>query len=159
MSFSIRRTNQEDPAFRALVQKLDAELAIRDGDEHTFYNQFNGIGNLAHVVVAYLDDIPVACGAFKIISTTQVELKRMFVLEEERKKGHAKKVLCELERWALSLNYKRIILETGKVLFEAMSFYPKQGYCRIPNFSPYIGIENSVCFEKTLKNNPASAGF
>lgn len=147
----IQRTNQEDRTFQVLVQKLDAELAIRDGDEHAFYNQFNGIGNLAHVVVAYLDGIPVACGAFKIISSAQIELKRMFVLQEERQKGHAKKVLSELEKWAFALGYNQIILETGKVLFEAVSFYPKQGYTRIPNYPPYVGVENSVCFEKRLR--------
>ena len=28
--------------FQALVTKLDAELAIRDGEDHAFYHQFNG---------------------------------------------------------------------------------------------------------------------
>lgn len=138
--------------------ELDAELAIRDGDDHSFYSQFNGIENLEHVVVGYQKNNPVACGAFKIISSKKVELKRMFVVQEARNKGYGRKVLIDLEKWATAMGYEHVILETGKVLFEAMSFYPKLGYGRIPNFAPYNGIENSVCFEKKLKSNPAEAG-
>ena len=36
--------------FQALVKQLDAELAIRDGKDHAFYNQFNGIDALKNVV-------------------------------------------------------------------------------------------------------------
>jgi putative acetyltransferase len=31
-----------------------------------------------------------------------------------------------------------------------MQLYPKNGYQLIPNYGQYIGIENSVCFEKWL---------
>lgn len=151
MSFHLQRTNQENKDFRFLVHQLDAELAIRDGEDHAFYNQFNGIGSLDHVVVGYFNHNPVACGAFKIITSQAIELKRMFVLPAARKKGHAKRVLTELEVWAAEKGYIYVVLETGKVLFEAMAFYPNQGYSRIPNFAPYVGVKNSVCFEKTLK--------
>jgi len=42
------------------------------------------------------------------------------------------------------------ILETGKKQPEALSLYLKNGYRIIPNFGPYLGVENSVCFEKFL---------
>lgn len=45
------RTNQEDTRFQELVKHLDAELAIRDGKDHAFYHQFNGIALLDHVVL------------------------------------------------------------------------------------------------------------
>ena len=45
---------------------LDAELAIRDGDDHAFYHQFNGIDHLDHVVLCFENEKAVACGAFKI---------------------------------------------------------------------------------------------
>jgi putative acetyltransferase len=44
-----------------------------------------------------------------------------------------------------------VILETGKAQIEALAFYPKNGYTITPNFTPYIGVENSVCFIKELK--------
>ena len=57
--------------FQALVTIIDAELAIRDGDEHTFYHQFNGIEGLDHVIVAYNKGQPVGCGAFKVRNKQQ----------------------------------------------------------------------------------------
>jgi putative acetyltransferase len=41
--------------------------------------------------------------------------------------------------------------ETGKRQPEAIALYEKQGYQRISNYGQYIGVENSVCFEKVLK--------
>jgi len=130
--------------FQALVKLLDAELAIRDGKDHAFYHQFNGIDALKNVVVVLEGGLPVACGAFKKYSATQAEIKRMFTLSSARNKGLAKQVLSEL-------GYSAVILESGKAQIEALAFYPKNGYTITPNFSPYIGVENSVCFIKELK--------
>ena len=94
------RTDASNPGFRSLVLLLDADLRIRDGDEHSFYAAFNKIDNLGYVVVACLNDIPVCCGAFKPFETETVEIKRMFVAPEHRGKGIALTVLTELEKWA-----------------------------------------------------------
>jgi len=75
----IVRTDNENPDFLTLVAELDAELAIRDGDEHSFYAQFNKPQGWLGVVVAYLDDEPVGSGALKQFSGDEIEIKRMFV--------------------------------------------------------------------------------
>lgn len=144
------QTNQASKDFQQLVALLDAELAIRDGDDHAFYHQFNGIDALDHVIVAYINGQHVGCGAFKARNNQQIEIKRMFVLNEARKKGCATAILTALETWAAKEGFIEAILETGKAQIEALSFYPKQGYRVIPNFVPYVGIKNSVCFSKSL---------
>ena len=144
------QTNQGSKDFQQLVALLDAELAIRDGDDHAFYHQFNGIESLDHVIIAYDKGQPVGCGAFKARNNQQVEIKRMFVLTAARKKGYASAILTTLETWAAKEGYSEAILETGKAQIEALSFYPKQGYTVIANFAPYVGVENSVCFSKSL---------
>ena len=136
--------------FQALVTKIDAKLAIRDGDDHTFYHQFNGIDALNHVIVAYDKGHPLGCGAFKVRNKQQVDIKRMFVLTAERKKGYASAILTALETWAANEGFIEAILETGKAQIEALSFYPKQGYTAISSFAPYVGVENSVCFSRSL---------
>ena len=37
---TLRRTTATDPDFIALVRRLDAYLAVTDGDEHAFYDQY-----------------------------------------------------------------------------------------------------------------------
>jgi len=144
------QTNQTSKDFQQLVEQLDAELAIRDGEDHAFYHQYNGIDALNHVVVAYTNDKVVGCGALKVRNKQIVEIKRMYVIPAARKHGYATAILNALEAWAAKESFKHAILETGKAQIEALAFYPKNGYAVIPNFAPYVGVENSVCFKKAL---------
>lgn len=146
----IIRTNSENIDFINLVKQLDSYLKITDGDEHDYYNQFNNIDVLQHVVVAYFNDVAVGCGAFKKFDNSSVEIKRMYVSETYRKQGIANQILKELENWAKQIGYKKCILETGKRQTEAVHFYHKCDYKVIPNYGQYKGMKNSICFEKTV---------
>lgn len=102
------------------------------------------------MVVAYLNDTPVACGAIKEFDSKTMEIKRMFTAPEARGKGIATKIINELENWAKELTYERCILETGKRQVAAVEFYQKNHYQNIPNYGQYKDVENSLCFEKYL---------
>ena len=144
------RTDSQDPDFRKLVRQLDADLSIRDGEDHSFYDQFNKIESIKYVTVAYENKIPVGCGAIKEFDKETMEVKRMFVTLKDRGKGIATKVLSELENWARETGYKRCVLETGKKQLEAIELYRKKGYRVITNYGQYKNVENSVCFQKDL---------
>jgi GNAT superfamily N-acetyltransferase len=146
----IFRTDATNPHFISLVEKLDAYLKITDGEEHAFYNQFNGIEALDHIVVAYSEKIPVGCGAIKRFDTMRAEVKRMYTIEKYRGKGVASDILNNLESWAKELGYTYTILETGKRQIEAVNFYKKCNYKRIPNYGQYKTMDNSLCFEKQI---------
>jgi GNAT superfamily N-acetyltransferase len=150
MMITLKRTNSDDSDFISLVALLDKDLAIRDGEDHSFYNQFNKIDKIKHVVVFYEDDIAVGCGAFREKESDSVEIKRMYVHPDHRKKGIASQVLAELERWAAEIKYPYTVLETGKKQPEAIALYQKSGYSIIPNYPPYENMDNSVCMKKTL---------
>jgi putative acetyltransferase len=144
------RTNSEHKDFQNLVEALDIDLKIRDGEDNLFYAQFNKITAIKHVIMAYYDDLPVGCGAIKQYADDTMEVKRMYVLPEKSGYGIAASILGELEVWAKELNYARCVLETGQKQPEAISLYKKSGYQIIPNYGQYEGIVNSVCFEKML---------
>jgi putative acetyltransferase len=150
LSYMFTRTNSQNPDFQHLVALLDADLTIRNGDADAFYAQFNKINKIKHAIVAYSDEKPVGCGAFKKFDAQTVEIKRMFVQPDFRGQGIASTILKELETWAKAAKYKRCVLETGKANFEALALYPKMGYTIIPNYGQYEGVENSVCMEKYL---------
>lgn len=146
----LKRTTSMDTDFKALVLELDKDLKIRDGEEHSFYAQFNGIDTINHVVVGYINQLPVGCGAVKAYSENAMEVKRMFVPLHERGKGIASQVLAELEAWCLELGYKECVLETGIKQPEAIGLYERNGYRVIPNYGQYVAVENSICFSKIL---------
>ncbi|WP_299278152.1 GNAT family N-acetyltransferase [uncultured Psychroserpens sp.] len=146
----IIRTDSKNSDFSGLVKELDAYLKITDGDEHEFYNQFNGITVLEYVVVAYLNDEPVGCGAFKRFGDSSVEIKRMYTMPKTRGQGIATKILNHLENWAKELNYSSCVLETGIRQKEAVQFYKKNKYTIIPKYGQYVNMDNSLCFEKLI---------
>src|SRR5947209_18165883 len=104
---TIIRTNSENPDFIGLVKLLDADLAIRDGKDHSFYAQYNKIDTIKHVVVAYENNKPIACGAIKEFTPQAMEVKRMYTLREHRGRGIAQQLLTELEKSAKELSYAK----------------------------------------------------
>jgi putative acetyltransferase len=144
------KTNSANTDFIRLVQQLDADLAERDGADHSFYAQFNKIIMIQHVIVAYENNEAVACGAFKQFDDASAEIKRMYVLPTHRNKGIAAAVLQQLEQWAKEEGYTSAVLETGMKQPEAIRLYEKNGYSRISNYGQYAGVENSVCMKKSL---------
>jgi GNAT superfamily N-acetyltransferase len=146
----IVRTNSKHPDFILLVKLLDADLAVSDGDEHAFYDQFNKIDHIKHAVVLYLENKPISCGAIKELNSEAMEVKRMYTLPNQRGNGYATLVLNELEKWTSELAYTKCILETGKKQPEAIALYKKNGYRQITNYGQYANIENSVCFQKEM---------
>ena len=83
------RTDSTNLDFQELVKELDIDLAIRDGEEHSFFAQFNKIDLIKHVVVAYINNEAVGCGAIKHYEDNTMEIKRMFVKPNNRGKGIA----------------------------------------------------------------------
>jgi putative acetyltransferase len=144
------RTNSDYSDFQSLVVLLDRDLKIRDGNEHKFYAQYNKIDAIKNVVVAFVENEAVGCGAFKPFSDDTVEIKRMFVKPEFRGRRIAQNILVELETWAAELNYSGFVLETGLKQPEAIRLYERSGYQKIPNYGQYIGVENSLCMQKII---------
>ena len=146
----IIRTDAKHPDFIRLISELDAYLKVTDGEDHEFYNQFNGLDNIKNVVIAYKDKQAIGCGAFKKFDNETIEIKRMYVKFAHRGSGTAQAILNSLELWASEKGFKKCILETGNRQVEAIKFYKKAGYKSIPNYGQYIHMEDSNCFEKLV---------
>lgn len=92
----------------------------------------------------------VACGGLRPLPDGGVELKRMYVDPAFRGSGVATHLLRRLEAEALALGIPTMLLETGVGQPDAMRFYEREGYTRIPNFGPYAGEAISVCYRRDL---------
>jgi GNAT superfamily N-acetyltransferase len=145
---SLIRTTSDHPDFQKLSAIFDEFLVDIDGDEKDFFAQFNQI-YIDHVVLFYVDETAVGCGAFKKYEDSVAELKRLFVLPEFRAKGIANKIIQELELWIHKENYQTIILETATKLLPAIALYSKLGYSQFPNYGVYKQVESSYCMRKT----------
>jgi Acetyltransferase (GNAT) domain len=74
----------------------------------------------------------------------------MYVVPEQRRSGVAGAVLAALEAEAACRGWTVLKLETGTEQPDAIAFYERHGYRRIPNFGHYADSELSVCYERAL---------
>lgn len=144
------RTTSENADFIALVRELDQYLAVVNGEAHGFFAQFNKIDMLKHTVVAYIDDTPAGCGAFKAFDASSAEIKRMFVQPAFRGKGIASAILKELETWAAEEGFTACILETGSHMPDAVALYAARGYDVTARYGQYVDSALSVCMRKDV---------
>lgn len=149
---NIIRTDSEDVNFQQLIKLLDEDLHNRYGAIQSTYSEHNKVDKINHVIVVLDKDRPVACGSYKKHDASSVELKRMYVVKEYRRQGLAKLVVRELLKMAKEESYSDMLLETGIKQYEAIKLYESLGFCKVDNFSPYIGNTNSVCMKKHLED-------
>lgn len=147
---TIKRTNSNDPDFTSLVTDLDKDLWNRYGTAQLEYQPYNIIENLQTVVIAYYENKPVGCCCYKKLDSITVEIKRMYVMPEQRGKGIGTLLMNELEKWATESGVEFMVLETGSGQPEAIHLYKKQGYSIIPNYGQYSGMKDSICMKKVL---------
>lgn len=107
--------------------------------------------------VGYLDDVPVASGAWRRRSdveafgtTETAEVKRMYVSPSARGRGLARAVLAHLEATAAEAGAHAMVLETGTAQPEAIALYESCGYTRIADFGHYAWSPSSRCYGKLL---------
>lgn len=144
------RKSGNNPDFMSMVHALDEDLYQRNGDIQKQYEQYNQIDKIKHAMVVYVDGEPVGCGCFKPFDKDSVEMKRMFVLPEMRGRQLGARLLQELEMWAVEEGFTRAVLETGVRQTEAQRLYSVAGYTRTENYGQYIGMEDSICYQKEL---------
>lgn len=147
----IRRERMDAPAAVDLLSELDAELDRRYcGGEPVEADAAEFLPPGGQFVIAYVDGQPTACGGYRRLDDTTAELKRMYVREQERRRGLARAVLTTLEADARDAGYTAMCLETGAPQFEAIALYPRAGYTPIDSFGQFAGSPTQRCYGKSL---------
>jgi GNAT superfamily N-acetyltransferase len=150
----VRHEEPDAPAAQALFAAYMKDVAERLGDftpsEQIFATPeaFDGPGSAWLVI--YEDDEPVACAGLRPLDGDAGEIKRMFVAAAARGRGHARRLLAELEAIARAAGQRRIRLLTTSVLTEARSLYATEGYEVVESFPMTDPDRTDYWLEKTL---------
>ncbi|MDO5848589.1 MAG: GNAT family N-acetyltransferase [Methanobrevibacter sp.] len=147
-------TDDKNADFQELIKRLDQEYIEVHGDEALKYQKFNAI-TVPHVVVLAIDDgVAIGCGSYKKFDLEDsIEIKRVFVEKEYRKKGIATEIMKRLEEVAVENNYKYSFLETGRINIPAVKTYEKLGYQIIENFGFLKQDDICICMKKELRSH------
>ncbi|MFI6401468.1 GNAT family N-acetyltransferase [Streptomyces sp. NPDC050548] len=157
---NIRTVPFDHPDAVKLNDEVQAEYHVRygDGGDSTplappDFEPPNGV-----YLIAYdEDDRPVATGGWRAQDADSegnedgdAELKRMFVIEQARGRGLARRMLAALEENARAAGRVRMVLETGTKQPEAIALYTSSGYEPCVKFGYYRLFDDSRCFAKAL---------
>ena len=135
--------------FKEYAHALGVDLSFQDFETeletmHVQYNKPDG-----GLLLAYINETPIACAAVRRSDEGTAELKRMYVRSGHR--GH--RIGVELLKRSLSmakdLGYKKIRLDTLENMNKAQELYKSFGFYIIPpyRFNP---IRGTIYMEKIL---------
>jgi putative acetyltransferase len=140
----------DDPEVVRLATAQQRELDTQNPDDHVPYPLRSDI----EFVVALRDGEAVACGALQRLDDTVYEIKRMYVVPEERGAGWSRVVLTALESAARERGATEVRLETALMFTAAVGLYASSGYQPIPAYGEYVGDPLSYCMSKSLATQP-----
>ena len=106
--------------------------------------------DIALFLIAQVDGRPVGCGGLRPLEAGSAEIKRMYVVPEQRGRGVSGAVLSALEQAAVARGWRTLRLETGPKQAAAIRFYERSGYVAIPPFGAYADDPVSLCYEREL---------
>ncbi|GJF23131.1 MULTISPECIES: GNAT family N-acetyltransferase [Streptomyces] len=158
---NIRRVPFDHPDAVKLNDEVQAEYDLRygDGGDATRLDASDFAPPNGLYLVAYDEnDVPVASGGWRSQDANgegnrdgDAELKRMFVIEQVRGRGLARRILAALEEDARTAGRSRMVLETGTKQPEAVALYLSSGYEPCEKFGYYRFHEESLCYAKALQ--------
>lgn len=104
----------------------------------------------AAFLVAWLDGMPIGCGAMTNLDERTAHLKRVFVRPGFRGNGFGRRIMIALEEKAAELGYSILFLETADKQLEAVRMYESLGFERVPCPGRVHRSEQDLCFEKRI---------
>ena len=154
LNFDIRRAGLESAPAQTLIEALNAELRAmypEPGANHFRLEPHEVDEGRGIFLIAARGDRPIGCGALRSLDTRTGEIKRMFVIAEERGNGIGRAILEALEAEARRLGFSRVLLETGTRQLAAIELYERAGFVRIPPYGEYVAsAATSLCMAKAL---------
>ena len=147
---------QVDPASADAQRCIAAYVAELNRRSEGGYDPADGVSAEPHemippaglFLVAYRHGDAVGCGGVKHHAGDPSEIKRMWVAENARGLGIARRLLAELERDAVRRGASVATIETSATLFEAIALYRSVGYVEVAPFNDEPFADH--WFEKTL---------
>jgi ribosomal protein S18 acetylase RimI-like enzyme len=135
----VRRLRGDDDVARSFVAAMEAWVTENFGpatpDRTSTVSGAEMVPPDGCFVVVWEDGDAVAGGGVRRLEDGVGEIKRMFVMPDARRRGHARRVLEELEAAAAALGYRRLRLDTAQSMTAAVALYRSAGYRDIPDYN------------------------
>ncbi len=149
---TFEQATPDTPEVAALLAEYEQEFLSFNTREETGWRGAAAHQGLA-MMLARRDGRPVGCGGIRLEDAATAELKRMYVVPEERGRGIATELVGRLERAAAEQGATRMVLDTTPRMETAVRLYQRLGYVRTEPFLRHnsgAGMPALIYFEKRL---------
>ena len=123
----LRFVDAENTDLLELAGRLDEYYFSIVGEVHRRYAKYNDPHLFGCRLVVYEDGCAAGCGCWKRTDAHTVELKRIYVRPEYRRRGIAGAVIRALEGNAAEQGYTRAVLETARTTGDSAALYQEAG--------------------------------
>lgn len=114
------------------------------GEDSHYYTRYTESENIENVWIAYVDNHPAGCIAFRKKDGNVGEVKRLFLRKEYRGRGISKELLKVMEHHAGEQGCTKLFLDTRITLEPAVSLYRDVGFQVVFQQGLYIQMEKDL---------------
>ncbi|MBD5130743.1 MAG: GNAT family N-acetyltransferase [Ruminococcaceae bacterium] len=114
------------------------------GDDKDCYTRYSAAENIEKVWVAFEDNTPIGCVAYRTKTDDTGEVKRLFIRSGYRGKGISKALLSEVKSYAKAQGCTKLFLDTRITLEPAVSLYRSFGFEITFQQGLYIQMEMNI---------------
>lgn len=91
-----------------------------------------------------VDGVPLGCGAIQTIAPGDAEIKRVYVAPEARGTGAGRALMLQLIDDCRDMGFRRILMDTGRLLTAAQGLYDDLGFVRRDAYQPIPEIAEGI---------------
>ena len=147
----LRAVPYEDPVAQHLVERVQLEYVQRYGGRDEAVVHPGDFEPPAGVfLVAEVDGEAAGCGAWRLLPSGEVEIKRVYVEPAHRRRGLARVIMAALEDDAARAGHRSVVLNTGQEQPEALVLYDRLGYRPVPGYGVYACAPDAVFLGRDL---------
>ncbi len=114
------------------------------GEDSRYYTRYTENENIENVWVAFVDNLPVGCIAYRKKADGVGEVKRLFLRKEYRGRGISKELLKQVENHAGKQGCTTLFLDTRITLEPAVSLYRSYGFEIVFRQGVYVQMEKKL---------------
>ena len=136
--------NTTDLCVLQLFSEYDDYMIHFLGDDKKYYTRYSKNEHTEKAWVAYVDNLPIGCIAFRRKAVGVGEVKRLFIREEYRSRGISRVLLKTVADFAKKQDCHTLFLDTRITLHPAVSIYQAFGFRVVFQEGAYIQMEKEL---------------
>lgn len=141
---NIKTSQITSPEVLQLFSELDDFFIDFLGNDSHIYSRYNSNENISNVWIAYDNNMPVGCIAYRAKSPNVGEAKRLYIKNDYRGRGISKLLLATVESFSKSRGDNILHLSTRITLEPAITLYRRSGYIITFQSGFYVELEKKI---------------